>query len=117
MPPAEYEPATPESERPQIHALHHTATGIGIGLLTSTKKKIGGNKGNGRACCLHVETCWVMAVGKRIDERKINLCEHHVQGRPLGGASGALAPGADFEGAPKMQSPTGHTLIRSTVAW
>jgi hypothetical protein len=24
-----------------------------------------------------------------------------VQGRPLGGASGALAPGADFEGAPK----------------
>jgi hypothetical protein len=41
----------------------------------------------------------------------------HVQGRPLGGASGALAPGADFEGAPKRQSPTGHTLIRSTVAW
>jgi hypothetical protein len=38
------------------------------------------------------------------------------QGRPLGGASGALAPGADFEGAPKRQSPTGHTLIRSTVA-
>jgi hypothetical protein len=32
------------------------------------------------------------------------------QGRPLGGASGALAPGADFEGAPKRQSPTGHTL-------
>jgi hypothetical protein len=39
------------------------------------------------------------------------------QGRPLVGASGALAPGADFEGAPKRQSPTGHTLIRSTVAW
>jgi hypothetical protein len=38
------------------------------------------------------------------------------QGRPLGGASGALAPGADFEGAPKRRSPTGHTLIRSTVA-
>jgi hypothetical protein len=35
----------------------------------------------------------------------------------LGGASGALAPGVDFEGAPKRQSPTGHTLIRSTVAW
>jgi hypothetical protein len=39
------------------------------------------------------------------------------QGRPLGGASGALAPGADFEGAPKRRSPTGHTLIRSTLAW
>jgi hypothetical protein len=39
------------------------------------------------------------------------------QGRPLGGASGALAPGADFEGAPKRQSPTGHTLIRITIAW
>jgi hypothetical protein len=39
------------------------------------------------------------------------------QGQPLGGASGALAQGADFEGAPKRQSPTGHTLIRSTVAW
>jgi hypothetical protein len=39
------------------------------------------------------------------------------QGRPLGRASGALAPGADFEGAQKRQSPTGHTLIRSTVAW
>jgi hypothetical protein len=35
----------------------------------------------------------------------------------LGGASGALAPGADFEGAPKRRSPIGHTLIRSTVAW
>jgi hypothetical protein len=40
-----------------------------------------------------------------------------VRGRPLGRASGALAPAADFEGAPKRQSPTGHTLIRSTVAW
>jgi hypothetical protein len=39
------------------------------------------------------------------------------QDRPLGGASGALAPGTDFEGAPKRRSPTGHTLIRSTVAW
>jgi hypothetical protein len=39
------------------------------------------------------------------------------QGRPLGGASGAIAPGADFEGAPKRRSPTGHTLIRNTVAW
>jgi hypothetical protein len=38
------------------------------------------------------------------------------QGRPLGGASGAFAPGADFEGAPKRHSPTGQTLIRSTVA-
>jgi hypothetical protein len=35
----------------------------------------------------------------------------------LGGASGALAPGADFEGAPKKRAPTGHTLIRNTVAW
>jgi hypothetical protein len=34
-----------------------------------------------------------------------------VQGRPLGGASGALAQGADFEGAPKRWSPTGHTLM------
>jgi hypothetical protein len=41
----------------------------------------------------------------------------HTQGRPLGGASGALAPGADFEGAPKRRSLTSHTLIRSTVAW
>jgi hypothetical protein len=39
------------------------------------------------------------------------------QGWPLGGASGALAPGADFEGALKRLSPTGHTLIRSIVAW
>jgi hypothetical protein len=39
------------------------------------------------------------------------------QGRHLGGAPGALAPGADFEGAPKRRSPTGHTLICSTVAW
>jgi hypothetical protein len=38
------------------------------------------------------------------------------QGQPLGGASRALTPGADFEGAPKRQSPTGHMLIRSTVA-
>jgi hypothetical protein len=35
----------------------------------------------------------------------------------LGGVSGALAPGTDFEGAPKRWSATGHTLIRSTVAW
>jgi hypothetical protein len=41
----------------------------------------------------------------------------HAQGWPLGGASGALAPGADFEGAPKRRSPTSHTLIHSTVAW
>jgi hypothetical protein len=34
------------------------------------------------------------------------------QGRPLGGASGALAPGADFEGAPKRQSPTGQYVAR-----
>jgi hypothetical protein len=31
---------------------------------------------------------------------------------PLGGASGALAPGADFKVALKRQSPTGYTLIR-----
>jgi hypothetical protein len=41
----------------------------------------------------------------------------YIQSRPLGGASGALAPGAEFEGAPKRRSPTGHTLIRSAVAW
>jgi hypothetical protein len=35
----------------------------------------------------------------------------------VGGASWALAPGADFEGAPKRRSLTGHTLIRSIVAW
>jgi hypothetical protein len=40
-----------------------------------------------------------------------------LQGRPVCGAIGALAPGADFEGAPKRRSPTGHTLIGSTVAW
>jgi hypothetical protein len=39
------------------------------------------------------------------------------QGRPLGGASGAFAPGADFEGVPRRRSTTSHTLIRSTVAW
>jgi hypothetical protein len=51
--------------------------------------------------------------------RKYSKCLFHTreQGRPLGGASGALAPGADFEGAPKRRSSTGHTLIRSTVAW
>jgi hypothetical protein len=38
------------------------------------------------------------------------------QGWPLGGAVGALAPGTDFEGAPKRRSLTGHTLICSTVA-
>jgi hypothetical protein len=43
--------------------------------------------------------------------------EAYCQGWPLGGASRALAPGADFEGAPKRRSPPGHTLIRSTVAW
>jgi hypothetical protein len=41
----------------------------------------------------------------------------HMQGRPLGGVNGALALGADLEGAPKRQSPTGHTLICSTLAW
>jgi hypothetical protein len=41
----------------------------------------------------------------------------HRQGRPLGGANGAIAKGADFEGASKRQSPTSHTLIRNTVAW
>jgi hypothetical protein len=34
-----------------------------------------------------------------------------------GGASGSLAPGAAFEGSPKRRSPTGHTLIRSSVTW
>jgi hypothetical protein len=51
---------------------------------------------------------------------EITTIEKHVlqhQGQPLGGASGALSPGADFEGAPKRRSPTGHTLIRSTVTW
>jgi hypothetical protein len=37
------------------------------------------------------------------------------QGRPLGGVSGAHAPGADFEGAPKRQSPTSHTSILRMV--
>jgi hypothetical protein len=37
---------------------------------------------------------------------------------PLGGASGALAPAVDFEGGRKGgHRPTGHTLIRSSVAW
>jgi hypothetical protein len=44
------------------------------------------------------------------------LLQDPIQGRPLGGASGALAPGADHEGAPERRSLTGHTLIRSTVA-
>jgi hypothetical protein len=48
---------------------------------------------------------------------QLHLVGYIDQGRAVGGASGALAPGADFEGAPKRQSPTGHTLIRSTVAW
>jgi hypothetical protein len=39
------------------------------------------------------------------------------KGRPLGGASGAVAPGANFEGALKRRSPTGHMSIRSTAAW
>jgi hypothetical protein len=39
-----------------------------------------------------------------------------MQGRPLGGASGALVPGADFEGALKRQSPTGHTMVISSFA-
>jgi hypothetical protein len=42
----------------------------------------------------------------------LNLLE---PSRPV--PSGALAPGADFEGAPKRRSPTGHTLILSTVEW
>jgi hypothetical protein len=39
-----------------------------------------------------------------------------LQGRPLGGASGALAPGAGFEGALERQSPTGHTMVISSFA-
>jgi hypothetical protein len=35
----------------------------------------------------------------------------------IGWSQGALAPGAYFKGVPKRQSPTGHTLIRSTIAW
>ena len=30
MPPAEFEPAIPASERPQTHALYREATGIGL---------------------------------------------------------------------------------------
>jgi hypothetical protein len=41
---------------------------------------------------------------------------HRNQGRPLGGASGAFAPGADFEGALKRRSPIAHTLTPSTIA-
>jgi hypothetical protein len=38
------------------------------------------------------------------------------QSRPLlGGVSGALVPGADFEGAPKRRSTTGHKLIQWTL--
>jgi hypothetical protein len=48
---------------------------------------------------------------------KLVILGIHSQGQPLGGASGALVPGADFEGAPKRQSPTGHTLIHSSLAW
>jgi hypothetical protein len=40
---------------------------------------------------------------------RLSLILGVMQGRPLGGVSGALAPGADFEGAPKRRSPTGHT--------
>jgi hypothetical protein len=47
--------------------------------------------------------------------KKEHFC--YTQGRPLGGASVVLVPGAELEGAPKRQSPTGHTLIRITVAW
>jgi hypothetical protein len=44
-----------------------------------------------------------------------SMLGYYRQGRPLGGASGAFAPGADFEGAPKRRSPTAYTLILSTV--
>jgi hypothetical protein len=47
----------------------------------------------------------------------VSISSSSSQGRSLGGANGALAPGTDFEGAPKRQLPTGHTLIRSTLAW
>jgi hypothetical protein len=59
--------------------------------------------------------CWqcLLFVCRCYKETKIN-CK---QCWPLGGVSGALALGADFEGAPNRQSPTGHMLIRSTVAW
>jgi hypothetical protein len=53
----------------------------------------------------------------RLQAISCRLSRPHAQGRPLGGASVALAPAAEFEGAPKRRSPTGHTLIRSTVAW
>jgi hypothetical protein len=36
MPPAEFEPAIPASERPQTHALDRAATGIGA-LQVATK--------------------------------------------------------------------------------
>jgi hypothetical protein len=58
---------------------------------------------------------------KRKEEEEVVMGWRGMHGdeqcRPLGGASGALAPGTDFEGAPKRRSPTGHTLIRSIVAW
>jgi hypothetical protein len=33
MPPAGFEPTTPESERPKTHALDRAATGIGIIII------------------------------------------------------------------------------------
>jgi hypothetical protein len=60
---------------------------------------------------------WFIALRCTIVHTNYHKTVPDTQGRPLGGASGALAPGADFDGAPKRRSPTGHTLIRSTVAW
>jgi hypothetical protein len=37
MPPAEFEPAIPASERPQTHTLDPAATGIGISVSTLYK--------------------------------------------------------------------------------
>jgi hypothetical protein len=36
--PAEFEPATPESERPQTHALNRAATGIALPFPDTVKK-------------------------------------------------------------------------------
>jgi hypothetical protein len=40
-------------------------------------------------------------VDRNVVMRRMTVTCYGGQGRPLGGASGALAPGADFKGAPK----------------
>jgi hypothetical protein len=51
-----------------------------------------------------------------VSQEQIKGIRVAVQDWPLDGASGALAPGADFERAPRRRSLTGHT-ISSTIAW